>query len=309
MSPIKTRAQRRAEANAAGHMESQGAQDRTGSLEMQQVRDLENIEGNTQLSKEMPDGSRTNATNLHPLPTAAPSGATCSGLPGVPPWTTPYWTYPGLSSFHNCQPPTSTTLLPMAPHWGMDITTATALTTSKDAKDLVPPFDPTNARIEIWITKVEELAAIYNWNDRTKAHFALSKLSGIAATWYQGLQSINFTWPEWKSLLQTNFPTRRNFYDEIKEIIDTPKMLEESYFAYVHRKLAQINDLGIGLTDAVKQDLVLGGVEPAVRVTVQGHGTLPSAELAMHLKSFESCGAPIDSPWLASALPRNVELY
>jgi len=98
-------------------------------------------------------------------------------------------------------------------HWGTDITTATALTTSKDAEGLVPPFDPTNVRIEIWITKVEELAAIDNWNDRTKAHFALSKLSGIAATWYQGLQLINFTWPEWKFLLQTNSPTRRNFFD------------------------------------------------------------------------------------------------
>jgi len=53
MSPIKTRAQRRAEASAVNHKELQGAQDSTGGLEAQQVTNSENIEGNAQLSRGM----------------------------------------------------------------------------------------------------------------------------------------------------------------------------------------------------------------------------------------------------------------
>jgi len=159
---------------------------------------------------------------------------------------------------------------PILPDLGIDIASATALTASKDAKELVPSFDPLQAHVEMWLEKIDELATIYNWNDQTRAHFALAKLAGVAAIWYKGLQSVNFSWTEGKFLLMATFLTKRNLYNETKVIIDAQKMPDKTYFKYVHKKLAKFNDLRIMLSDAQKPDLILGEVELAIHIATQG---------------------------------------
>ena len=81
----------------------------------------------------------------------------------------------------------------MRPNFGIYIASATAMTACKDGKEMVPPFDPLQAQVETWLEKIDKLATIYYWNDRTRAHFAIATLAGVVAMWYKGLQSVNFS--------------------------------------------------------------------------------------------------------------------
>ncbi|KOB69393.1 Uncharacterized protein OBRU01_16984 [Operophtera brumata] len=45
-----------------------------------------------------------------------------------------------------------------------------------------------------WLRKINETAAIYNWQEKQIIYLALPKLSGLAKRWYEGLKSVDFTW-------------------------------------------------------------------------------------------------------------------
>ncbi|KAH9638277.1 hypothetical protein HF086_013715 [Spodoptera exigua] len=72
----------------------------------------------------------------------------------------------------------------------------------------------------MWISKVDECAEIYNWNDRQTVHYALPKLVGHAKTWYQGLPTIRHSWKEWKVLLRESFPSTENYAELLTEMLN-----------------------------------------------------------------------------------------
>lgn len=51
-----------------------------------------------------------------------------------------------------------------------------------DMSNVLPEFDPIKSIITIdqWIDKIEEYAIMYEWDDVSVQHFALSKLTGVA---------------------------------------------------------------------------------------------------------------------------------
>lgn len=62
-----------------------------------------------------------------------------------------------------------------------------------------------------WLTKVEECAEIYGWEEKEIIHYSLPKLTGVAKTWYQGLISVLHTCSEWKKILLESFPCREDY--------------------------------------------------------------------------------------------------
>lgn len=73
------------------------------------------------------------------------------------------------------------------------------------AANIISEFDPQINNIENWLQAVDEYKTIYQWNEITTIHFAMSKLKGSAETWYRSLTTRIHSWDEWKQLLLKRF--------------------------------------------------------------------------------------------------------
>lgn len=136
--------------------------------------------------------------------------------------------------------------------------------------NVVPEFDPmsNDQTIITWLTKVEECAEIYNWNERETIHFAIPKLTGVAKLWYQGLNSVLYSWNEWKRKLIESFPCRQDYADLLIEMLVKRAKYGESLEQYYYVKINLINRCGISGRNAV--DVLLNGIDDrAVRVGAQ----------------------------------------
>lgn len=109
----------------------------------------------------------------------------------------------------------------------------------KTAK-LVPDFDPEDRDMNVkgWIRKIEQLGDIYQWNNETKSFHLQSKLLGQARTWYNRLESYDFTWEEWKAMLLKAFPRYHDYATLLDELMSRKKMSNETMTKYFQEKLA-----------------------------------------------------------------------
>ena len=112
-----------------------------------------------------------------------------------------------------------------------------------DHKNILPDFDPSskNQRINVWLRKVNECAAVYGWDEKTTTHFALQKLQGLAKVWYEGLESILFTWPEWQEKLLSAFPSEQNYGQTLEDMLKRKSRYNEPIDLYYYEKLALLN--------------------------------------------------------------------
>ncbi|CAH2218004.1 jg19309 [Pararge aegeria aegeria] len=136
--------------------------------------------------------------------------------------------------------------------------------------NVVPEFDPMSREQTVltWITKVEECAEIYGWEEREIIHYSLPKLSGVARTWYQGLTSVLYTWSEWKKKLLESFPCREDYAELLTEMLAKRVKYGESLEHYYYAKINLLNRCGIAGKQAV--DCLLYGIEDrAVKVGAQ----------------------------------------
>lgn len=136
--------------------------------------------------------------------------------------------------------------------------------------NVIPEFDPLSKEQTIltWITKVEECAEIYGWEEREIIHYSLPKLTGIAKTWYQGLTSILHTWTEWKRKLIESFPCREDYAELLTEMLAKKVKYGESLEHYYYAKVNLLNRCKIYGKQAV--DCLLYGIEDrAVKIGAQ----------------------------------------
>lgn len=129
-----------------------------------------------------------------------------------------------------------------------------------DHKNIIPEFNPSgrNQRMDVWLKKVNECAKVYGWDERTTAHFAVQKLTGLAKTWYESLNSIMFTWGEWQVKLMDAFPCEQNYGQILEDMLrrkSKPNELIENYF---YEKLALLNQCEISGRRAV--DCIIHGI-------------------------------------------------
>lgn len=136
--------------------------------------------------------------------------------------------------------------------------------------NIIPEFDPMSKEQTIltWLTKVEECAEIYGWEDKEIIHYALPKLTGVARSWYQSLPTMIFTWPEWKNKLNESFPTRDDYAELLTEMLGKRVRYGESLDRYYYAKINLLNRCKIYGREAV--DCLLHGVDDrAIKIGAQ----------------------------------------
>lgn len=136
--------------------------------------------------------------------------------------------------------------------------------------NIVPEFDPMSKEQTVltWLTKVEECAEIYGWDDRETIHYALPKLTGVAKSWYQNLPTMMFKWTEWKKKLIESFPVREDYAELLSEMLAKRVKYGESLEHYYYAKINLLNRCRIYGRQAV--DCILYGVEDrAIKVGAQ----------------------------------------
>lgn len=128
-------------------------------------------------------------------------------------------------------------------------------------KNIIPVFDPSqkNQRIENWLAKVNQCAHIYHWSDEQTAHYALPKLGGNARKWYEGLQNILLTWPEWQEKLTKAFPSESNYGALLTDMLERRMRIGESIDEYYYDKMILLNACDISKKRAV--DCLIHGID------------------------------------------------
>lgn len=152
----------------------------------------------------------------------------------------------------------------------------------------VPEFDPAckEQTIESWITKVDECSSLYKWSETQLIHYALPKLTGVAKIWYQGLTSLNFTWPEWKEKLKKTFPTVQNYAQILHEMLARKVKHNESLEVYFYHKINLLNRCDITGKKAV--DCLLDGLEDkGMRLGAQAANYSRPEDLLSYFKSIK----------------------
>lgn len=131
---------------------------------------------------------------------------------------------------------------------------------SLDHKNMVPEFNPSekSQRIDVWLRKVNECAKVYGWDERTVIHFATQKLTGLAKTWYESLNSILFTWEEWQSKLLSAFPVEQNYGQVLEDMLKRKTKPNELIEVYYYEKVSLLNQCDITGRRAV--DCIIHGI-------------------------------------------------
>lgn len=127
-------------------------------------------------------------------------------------------------------------------------------------KNILPDFDPSSKSqtTDIWLRKVNECATVYGWDERTVIHFAMQKLQGLAKTWYESLNSILYTWPEWQQKLINAFPFEQNYGQSLEDMLKRKSRFNEPLEIYYYEKLALLNRCDIDGKRAV--DCIIHGL-------------------------------------------------
>ncbi|KAI5638085.1 hypothetical protein NE865_09206 [Phthorimaea operculella] len=141
-------------------------------------------------------------------------------------------------------------------------TPASAVAASVSAAIAAPARDSIltikGQRMDIWLRKVNECATVYGWDERTTVHFAMQKLQGLAKVWYEGLNSILYTWAEWQVKLKSAFPCEQNYGQILEEMLKRKTKFGEPIENYFYEKLAPINQCDISGKRAV--DCIVHGI-------------------------------------------------
>lgn len=108
------------------------------------------------------------------------------------------------------------------------------------AASLIPEFDPESEEctVRAWLKKIEQLGDIHNWDDKTKSFHLQEKLRGQARKWYNRLESYDYEWHEWKTLLVRAFPKHRDYCNVLEEMLNRKKLPTESMTKYYQDKVA-----------------------------------------------------------------------
>lgn len=127
--------------------------------------------------------------------------------------------------------------------------------------NVIPEFDPStrSQTIEMWLSKVNECATMYEWSECQIIHYAIPKLTGVAQRWYQGLPSVLFSWEQWQQKLKTAFPSDQNYGQLLQEMLDCKAKFGESLEEYFYNKIVLLNRCKIFGKQAV--ECVLFGIE------------------------------------------------
>ncbi|XP_048487154.1 uncharacterized protein LOC119694200 [Plutella xylostella] len=154
--------------------------------------------------------------------------------------------------------------------------------------NVIPEFDPLckEQSIDVWLHKIEECAKIYGWDESQITHYALPKLTGVAKSWYQGLPSLMFSWPEWQTKLRETFPSRINYAEILTDMLGRKVRYGESLEMYYYSKINLLNRCEITGQRAV--DCLIYGIEDrSVKLGAQAAEFTEPEQLLKFLKTVK----------------------
>ncbi|CAH2220106.1 jg14836 [Pararge aegeria aegeria] len=86
----------------------------------------------------------------------------------------------------------------------------------------------------------------------------MQKLQGLAKIWYEGLNSVLFTWPEWQEKLINAFPCEQNYGQVLEDMLKRKSRYNEPIEVYFYEKFALLNQCDIANKRAV--DCIIHGI-------------------------------------------------
>jgi hypothetical protein len=153
-------------------------------------------------------------------------------------------------------------------------------------QNVIPEFDPSRQEqtIDMWLHKVNECAKIYRWNGRQTIHFALPKLCGVAKKWYEGLDTLLFSWDEWQQKLKTAFPSDENYGQLLTTMLAKRARFSENLEHYFHEKVLLLNRCNITGKRAI--DCIIFGIEDrGIRLGAEAAQFSSSEKLLCYLRN------------------------
>ncbi|XP_055905956.1 uncharacterized protein LOC129941366 [Eupeodes corollae] len=131
----------------------------------------------------------------------------------------------------------------------------------REIADTIPSFSPsdiTSMSAEAWVTRVENLRKVYEWEEKLLLMAAASKLIGPAKFWWDTLQESTISWEQLASGLKLNFPNRYNELEIHQELIKRVRRPDENIESYCF----EVNMLGkrINLTEKSITQYILTGL-------------------------------------------------
>lgn len=89
-----------------------------------------------------------------------------------------------------------------------------------------------------WSKKVEDIAHVYEWDDKTLLFYVVSKLKGAARHWYDSVAEVVASWEEFKLRLCNSFPAEVDQLEVHRRLTQRTKKSTESYENYVYEMAA-----------------------------------------------------------------------
>ena len=156
----------------------------------------------------------------------------------------------------------------------------------KQVSELIPDFNPKNSQVDDWLRKIDEYACAYNWSEQVTIFHALTKLKGIAKTWYDSMATVQRSWAEWKQLLKDAFPSTSNIQRTYQKMVDRKKRYEETNEEYFHEKVSLARKCGMDESNII--EFVIGGIQNEnVISALSAREYLSLNELLVSLKRIE----------------------
>ncbi|KAJ8937229.1 hypothetical protein NQ314_011984 [Rhamnusium bicolor] len=151
--------------------------------------------------------------------------------------------------------------------------------------DCIPEFSSGHLQLSAfkWLEQVEQLAEINRWDDITKIYHMQSRLTGVAKSWYDNLQSWD-TWDQWKKMIIKTFPEFNDYASTLKKIIFRVKSSNETMTQYYFAKMQLLGACDIKGKNAVP--LLIDGLRDTTLQIGARAGRFQTPEA---LCSFHAC--------------------
>lgn len=151
---------------------------------------------------------------------------------------------------------------------------------------LIPEFSPgpEGQRTISWVTKIEELAKYYNWNDCTIVRLATNRLRGNARKWYDSLNMSCLSWCEMKKLLIETFPSDICFGKLLCEAANYKSSYGQNLSDYCFEKISKLRSLGLEIPEKFIVDSVLEGITDInIQLSARAGGFVSIGHLVAYL--------------------------
>ncbi|KAG7305141.1 hypothetical protein JYU34_010641 [Plutella xylostella] len=141
-------------------------------------------------------------------------------------------------------------------------TPKTVLKKMKPSDVYIPSFDPDDCEFTAaqWCEEIDHHRTQNEWTDYETRNAAFTHLRGRARKWASKSYPLCKTWVEAKERLTRQFATTKRFHDLFRDMVQYTSDKAATYVDYSTSKLAMIDRLEPGWSEANKIEVVISGI-------------------------------------------------